>query len=130
MTTATRVQAGTAWLDDALPGWADKVDLDRLNLASSCNCILGQLNHDLVLAKHGRLWWGRMRTWLKQHNSGLTPVEYLKEYGYGALASGYNRSSPTNMMSGREAVSLGFTTNGKTWAPLNREWHKIIKARR
>jgi hypothetical protein len=43
MTTITeRVAAGAALLDERLPGWADKIDLTRLDLSSDCNCILGQ----------------------------------------------------------------------------------------
>lgn len=46
LTIAERVAAGAAWLDAEQPGWVDRIDLDRLNLASSCRCILGQLFND------------------------------------------------------------------------------------
>lgn len=42
-TIAERVAAGAAWLDEHEPGWVDLIDLDKLNLASGCRCILGQL---------------------------------------------------------------------------------------
>lgn len=41
-TIEARVTRGAQLLDERLPGWVDRIDLDRLNLASSCNCILGQ----------------------------------------------------------------------------------------
>ena len=39
-----RVEAGAALLDEKLPGWWREIDLEKLNLASRCNCVLGQLN--------------------------------------------------------------------------------------
>jgi len=39
---AERVALGAAWLDAAHPGWRDRVDVDRLNLEDSCDCVLGQ----------------------------------------------------------------------------------------
>jgi hypothetical protein len=44
-TVAERVNAGATWLDQREPGWADRIDLDQLDLGSDCRCILGQL-HD------------------------------------------------------------------------------------
>ncbi|GAA4626729.1 hypothetical protein GCM10023196_036150 [Actinoallomurus vinaceus] len=37
-----RVAKGAALLDEKLPGWHDRIDLDQLRLSSPCNCILGQ----------------------------------------------------------------------------------------
>jgi len=37
-----RVALGAAWLDAAYPGWRDRVDVDRLTLKDSCDCVLGQ----------------------------------------------------------------------------------------
>jgi hypothetical protein len=44
----TRVQYGAQGLDEYLPGWADSIDLDKLDLESTCHCILGQLAVDIV----------------------------------------------------------------------------------
>ena len=38
-----RVQAGADWLDREGPGWANRIDLDVLNIRFSCDCILGQI---------------------------------------------------------------------------------------
>ena len=43
-TVAERVQAGAAWLDEHESGWVDRIDLDRLDINSECQCILGQLH--------------------------------------------------------------------------------------
>src|SRR5258708_40306755 len=46
-TIAERVARGAALLDEKMPGWAEHIDLDTLNLASSCRCVLGQLHPNL-----------------------------------------------------------------------------------
>lgn len=38
-----RVAKGAAHLDTACPGWHDRIDIGRLDLASGCFCIMGQL---------------------------------------------------------------------------------------
>lgn len=38
----SRVELGMVWLDARLPGWVDLIDLDELDVASPCNCLLGQ----------------------------------------------------------------------------------------
>jgi hypothetical protein len=40
---AERVFDGMALLDKENPGWELKIDLEELNLASGCHCVLGQL---------------------------------------------------------------------------------------
>lgn len=42
MTSAERVAAGAAWLDDHDPDWYDRIDLDTLALADCGLCVLGQ----------------------------------------------------------------------------------------
>lgn len=37
-----RVAKGVALLDKTLAGWDGRIDLDRLDLSSTCDCILGQ----------------------------------------------------------------------------------------
>jgi hypothetical protein len=37
-----RVAAGARWLDLHRPGWADRIDLDELDLSDPCACVLGQ----------------------------------------------------------------------------------------
>ena len=41
-----RIQAGVELLDAHLPGWHNRVDLDGLDLRSTCRCVVGQLFHD------------------------------------------------------------------------------------
>ncbi|MFE7874455.1 hypothetical protein ACFUYE_29415 [Micromonospora humida] len=37
-----RVDLGIAWLDARHPGWHDLIDVDLIDVASPCRCILGQ----------------------------------------------------------------------------------------
>lgn len=41
-----RVAAGATYLDDRVSGWADRINLDRLNISDEFNCIIGQLFGD------------------------------------------------------------------------------------
>jgi len=40
---AERVDEGAALLDEKLPGWAERINLAQLDLASCYQCVLGQL---------------------------------------------------------------------------------------
>jgi hypothetical protein len=42
-TVAERVARGAALLDEREPGWAERIDLGRLDVMSECRCVLGQL---------------------------------------------------------------------------------------
>lgn len=42
-TADERVARGAALLDARHPGWHEEVDLDRLYMRSTCDCVLGQL---------------------------------------------------------------------------------------
>lgn len=48
------VAAGAAYLDDTNPGWWRRINLDRLDLSSTCRCILGQLDGDYLDAVEHR----------------------------------------------------------------------------
>lgn len=40
------VAAGAQLLDEKIPDWYQRIDLDTLNMADPCNCICGQLSDD------------------------------------------------------------------------------------
>lgn len=40
---AERVTRGAQLLDEIRPGWYEEINLDKLNMESTCNCIVGQL---------------------------------------------------------------------------------------
>jgi hypothetical protein len=39
---AKNVERGAVFLDAELPGWDDNINLERLQLGSTCYCVLGQ----------------------------------------------------------------------------------------
>lgn len=43
-----RIARGAALLDEQRPGWRDEIDVETLDLASECDCILGQLHGDYL----------------------------------------------------------------------------------
>jgi hypothetical protein len=47
-TIAECVARGAALLDEHEPGWWQRIDLDRLNIASCEDCTLGQLHGDFT----------------------------------------------------------------------------------
>jgi hypothetical protein len=42
-TVEERVADGVEWLDAQEPGWAERINLAELDLASPCRCVLGQI---------------------------------------------------------------------------------------
>lgn len=40
---AHRIEAGVAFLDQRFPGWAERIDMETLDMTDPENCILGQL---------------------------------------------------------------------------------------
>lgn len=104
-TIEARVARGVALLDEKLPGWDRRIDLDKLDLASPCNCVLGQ-------------------TWDEQSDDPDDPYFLHASRLFGRLdvqeevAHGFNS---THVL-GVEAVSEMNT--------LTAEWKCVILARR
>lgn len=46
LTVEQRVANGVEWLDERWPEWVRAINLDDLDLADSCNCVLGQRRGD------------------------------------------------------------------------------------
>lgn len=42
LTIEERVAAGAEWLDERLPDWVNRIDLEDLDIRDACACILGQ----------------------------------------------------------------------------------------
>jgi hypothetical protein len=66
-----------ALLDEKMPGWVDRIDVDTLRIDSLCHCVVGQLNQ-------GNFTLGIMRLGLGAYANGA-------EYGF-AWAGGYGTS--------------------------------------
>jgi hypothetical protein len=101
-TIAERVAKGSAFLDGKQPGWDKRIDLERLDLESGCNCILGQL-----------------------HPAPDDPEElpYIAALRALGLPHGVKDS---------EDVDLGFyfASDEDEFPALEAEWRRLIEARR
>src|SRR5882757_5718389 len=99
-----RVAAGVAWLDENVPGWPAKIDLDELDMGSPSCCVLGQV--------YGSYW----RSPLVSHVDCAceeSSIECARE------------------CDGSAALPLGFA--GDPWltncGPCQAEWVRVITAR-
>jgi hypothetical protein len=65
------VERGAALLDERLPGWYEKIDLDKLDLASCENCVLGQLHgRKYERLRHRRYYRGLDRLGILDRKAG------------------------------------------------------------
>ena len=125
---AARVARGAAYLDKVHPTWVDEVNLDILDLASGCNCVLGQI----VSATNGDPEGGYYN--VAEH----CPTDF----GYNQALELARTVGFRQPLSRRQAVAYGFhlskrhallsrwTSVKAEWEGLTAEWRKLIEARR
>lgn len=114
-TIRARVARGVALLDEKLPGWAQQIDLDRLDLGNTCNCILGQgfEGHPDV----------DMKDWVVTSPFDIGVRELF------AAAMPDQDHERAARVHGFDAVSEpGYTA--QEYAALTTEWKRVILARR
>lgn len=96
------VERGAAFLDEKLPGWEDKIDVERLNLESTCGCVVGQLHGGL----RGR--WRSNAYWRGMDELGLNAdSSEAAKYGFVTRGSGADH-----------------------WENLTDAWRRLIERRR
>lgn len=64
------VERGAALLDEKLPGWENDIDLEKLDLAHDCKCVLGQLNGGDYYRGTRRIG---LETWNDERTYGFVP---------------------------------------------------------
>lgn len=101
-TNEERVLLGAKLLDERIPGWADRIDLDEFWMSSSCQCVLGQVSG--VSANPRTSSWSGYNTLLAEL-SGLT------------LDDGLFRASEEEAKT--FARAYGFDS------PVRGEWHQL-----
>ena len=108
-TIAERVAAGAAFLDEREPDWWRRIDVKRLELASSCQCVLGQLH---------------------SHKCGEPSMHYLHARSRFEVADVCGHADPD--------AALGFDVSdaarragreGVEYAGLTAEWRRVIAER-
>jgi hypothetical protein len=111
MTIADLIAAGMAVLDQRAPGWLDRIDLERLDMAfgvhepspGSCGCVLAQVDAQT-----------------KQSGVGHYIDARIRLIGDDADANGFEW-----------AVDHGFNSDGDVdFEELTEAWRQVILARR
>lgn len=106
-TITERVARGAALLDEKLPGWVERIDLDKLNLFDDERCVIGQLF-----------------TYDPTSESEAFEVGAFDLFG---LDYSFNANAPALIEHGfsdRSDVELAI------FAELTAEWKRVILARR
>jgi hypothetical protein len=105
---AKRVRHGAELLDRILPGWFLQIDVETLDLAASCNCVLGQLAVDIV----------PRRQWFRAWRKGGDRPEYAEAYEQLKLTHA-------------KAASHGFNLDNDNYGydELTTEWKRYIARR-
>ena len=113
----TRVARGVALLDRTLADWDERIDLERLNLENTCDCILGQefaRHPDVDLAEHDG-WFE-----VTPFDIGVRELfseQYFADPELAARAHGFNAIGKP-----------GHTV--KEFQALTAEWRRVVLARR
>lgn len=120
MVAAERVAAGAAFLDQNWPQWWVEIDEDNLNLASACNCVLGQLGVDYnksAAAFDVDLDAVEMQQVERDQPEGFT---FVLDYVFPHLG-----------LSAEDADRLGFDSDDYlSYDDLEAEWRRVITDRR
>jgi hypothetical protein len=117
-TIPARVARGAALLDEKLPGWIERIDLDELDLANCFGCVLGQTFFNE---------WDEAEYTI---HAECTP------YDFGASELFDIEASYASVMLAREPGVYGFTgvpeetDKERAFDALTAEWKRVILARR
>lgn len=77
--TMTEVAAGVAYMDETMPGWADLIDIETLDIDNAERCIIGQ-THGGTGEEYIRLSHHN-NGWIEQHafcDSASFQAEWVK----------------------------------------------------
>jgi hypothetical protein len=126
LTIAERVQRGASLLDTKFPGWVDQVDLSTLDLASGCDCILGQRFGDFNL--------GARMTHLSVETSSVVMSansrRLLEDHGFLVNPRDGEMVAIPGIVGMHHMTSRGARRIKAEYEDLTREWAKLITDRR
>lgn len=114
-----RVQRGALMLDEKLPGWWTRIDLDALRLDTPSQCVLGQIGLGVCTQKS---------------KSYLDVVEQLCAYDgedsdYWQRDHGFNYPIDRNYMVDGVGFAESFRDSEAAWAYLDKQWAVVIADR-
>ncbi len=124
---ATRaVKRGARLLDNVLPGWEKRVEIDRLSIASTCNCVLGQVYRGV--APNERSGYGAAAgdaTW-----RDLSGVNKRTKLGRSLFAMREKLAKKRPRYYGFDADTMNRSGMGSYWyMDLDTEWKREIERR-
>ena len=112
MDYSDRVREGAALLDERRPGWRGAIDVERLDLGSCFNCVLGQL--------YGQFGYG-MLTLLDVDDDELTNTDRALARALGFIAD----SAPYGWDTGSRATAS--VANREAELALREAWLEVIR---
>lgn len=110
-TLARQVEAGGRFLDKAKPGWAERIDLDKLRLENGDSCVLGQLDGDYAHVRDELFNGGQFDPYSTEAN------EVASTYGFYVMPR-----------DGNDEV-IGTSKFNVSYEVLNRLWPAEVAAR-
>lgn len=116
-----RIIKGARWLDKNKPGWRDTVVLNKLNLASGCACVLGQVFDQEAREVYADM--ARDDTWDARQQIASCGYQYVvwPKIGFAKIK---NHSA-----SDRWSQERGFDhAPGDDYAELTEAWKVYLKA--
>jgi hypothetical protein len=103
-----QIAAGMALLDEKVPGWERRVNIDRLKLSDCMNCVVGQLF---------------------RADPELLGAEAIEDNGYGDMFFGKGVYR-LGIEGDHEEYGFSLRPFGEqSWAGLTRVWKRAIRAR-
>jgi len=111
MSIQERVQAGVEWLNEQdddihiMSPWYDRIDLERLEIRSECNCVLGILARDIVNDPEANFF------------------DICSRYGETLL-------SPESAVALGFDLELYVSSRNGQWDALEAEWRRVIEGLR
>lgn len=82
------IRRGMDWLDEQFPGWLEQIDPESIDLSSSCDCLLGTLDHNfyeaMLRAGHAEVSDFGIITpdweWARDHGFAATSSIHFEEW--------------------------------------------------
>ena len=119
----TKVARGARWLDEVVPDWWKRIDVDNLDLSDGYECICGQLFREEGAARKESGYNYAWNSLFAQANAWITGL--VKSLDPDATADEIEERRA------KVAASLGFDNWDRRnhYSALQREWKKVIKSR-
>jgi hypothetical protein len=127
-----RVAKGAAVLDAEVPGWADRIDLDSLELRNTNQCVLGQLfDRPVTVPRWQQRGYDSAEAMVRDNFSIAWATEPICRANYeaGKLVLGKAMGLTEQAEVSDLTVAHGFDDLRSSWALLDLLWASEVRAR-